>query len=152
MNNIIYKIADEASEFDQIKDFRLNDKYEYFICKKFNSNKVVAVLAYNSSPPFSLEFTVPKIYSYLDSNSVAAEVNFSCIDLNFKCSSVFFGLAHRVKSYAKLNGVNKLICSASSSCVKEYKKLGFKDLRDTRNYTKNKLDENQALFFDIVTD
>ena len=145
MSALVYKIAAELEEFEQI--FRLNyktfveeipqheinfekrlvDKFHYentyLICK--DGNKLLGMLAIRDKRPFSLDLKLENLDSHLPTYKSICEIRLLAVEPDRRKTRVFAGLILNLARYCDDHGYDLGIMSGTTRQLKMYRHLGF---------------------------
>lgn len=143
--NIIYKIADQEEEFQQIHRLnyqtfveeipqhernpdgilidKLHEFNTYIIAKK--EDEVIAMVSICSRRPFSLEGKLENLESYLPEAKSLCETRLLAVKKEYRGRAVFAGLAKLWYRYAKENGFDYTLSSGTLRQLKLYRHMGF---------------------------
>ncbi|MCX8036225.1 MAG: aminotransferase class V-fold PLP-dependent enzyme [Candidatus Sumerlaeia bacterium] len=142
---IVFKIATEESEFDQI--FRLNyrtfveeipqhkpnpdgklvDRFHpentYIIC--LVNGTLVGMVCCRAKRPFSLDSKLPNLDSYLPPGRHPVEIRLLSVEKDHRRGHIFYGLMVKLMEYCKKQGYDLAIISGTTRQLKLYQHLGF---------------------------
>ena len=140
-----FKIASEASEFEQIHQLNyrtfveeipqhepnpagsLVDTFDkentYIIALK--SGRLVGMIAVRDKRPFSLERKLENLDSYLPEARSVCELRLLSVEKSLRNSMVFRGLARRLALYCNRKGYDLALISAFTQRVPMYRRFGF---------------------------
>ena len=145
MGALVFKIASEADEFEQI--FRLNyktfveeipqhtpnaqrrlvDKFHnentYLICK--DGDILLGMLAVRDKRPFSLDLKLNDLDSYLPTHNSLCEIRLLAVEPDWRKTRVCAELLLRVGKYCDEKGYDLAIMSGTTRQSKMYRHLGF---------------------------
>lgn len=144
--SLIYKIATEPSEFEQIvaMNYRtfveeipqhnenerriLIDKFHeentYIICLK--DEKLIGMICVRSNRPFSLDGKIGRVEDHLPvSVQNPCEIRLLSVDPNYRNGRVFLGLAQALIRYCLKIGYDAAVISGTTRQLKLYGQLGF---------------------------
>lgn len=141
----VVKIADKEIEFELIH--RLNYKTfveeipqhhknesDYLIDKFHDENTyiiamqgeiLVGMAAVRGKRPFSLDFKIPNLDSYLPKEIRICEIRLLAIEKEYRGGSIFYDIAKKLVNYCKVNNYNYAIISGTTRQEKLYKHIGF---------------------------
>lgn len=149
-SNILYKIATEDVEFQQIHALnyqtfveeipqhpanpnrllidRFHAENTYIIA--LDSAKLVGMLAVRDTHPFSLEekfqaLTLGPLDSYLPHARRRCEVRLLSITLPYRHTACFYGLANLLSNWFQSRGCDQIVVSATTRQLKLYRHIGF---------------------------
>ena len=142
---ILYKIADDVDEMDQIHRLnyqtfveeipqheynknrklvdRFNDENTYIIAKK--DDEVIGMMAVKGNRPFSLDQKLENLDGYLPGKAVPCEVRLLSIKEAYRGGRIFYGLCERLVSFGLEKGYSMALISGTIRQTKLYKHLGF---------------------------
>ncbi len=145
--SLIVKIADTTEELEQVyqlnyqtfveeipqhnsnDDKKLIDKFDsinkYFIVK--DQNEVIGMMAINTKRPFSLDYKIENLDSYLPQYTKLAEVRLLSIKPNKRHSKVFLLLLQTIYEYGLKNNIDMAVISGTVRQLKLYHHFGFID-------------------------
>lgn len=145
MSRLVYKIAEEVDEFEQI--FRLNyrtfveeipqhdvnqekrlvDKFHaentYLICK--DGGRLLGMLAVRDNRPFSLDMKLENLDSYLPPHRAVCEIRLLAVEQDRRRTRVLGGLMVLLARYCDEHGYDLGIMSGTTRQLKMYRNLGF---------------------------
>ena len=145
MDKIIFKIASELYEFEQI--FRLNyktfteeipqnepnpekrrvDKFHaentYLICME--GDHLLGMLAVRDKRPFSLDGKLEKLDSYLPPHTSVCEIRLLTVEPDKRSTRIFGGLALYLAKYCEDHRYDLALISGTTRQAKLYRHLGF---------------------------
>jgi hypothetical protein len=145
MGQIIFKIASEPHEFEQL--FRLNyktfaeeipqhesnpekrlvDKFHaentYLICME--DDHLLGMLAVRDKRPFSLDIKLENLDSYLPSYTSICEIRLLTVEPDKRSTRIFGGLALYLAQYCDDHHYDLALISGTTLQSKLYKHLGF---------------------------
>ncbi|WP_028393265.1 aminotransferase class V-fold PLP-dependent enzyme [Bacillus cihuensis] len=143
---VVYKIASEQSEFEQIyklnyqtfveeipqhnqnEQQRLIDRFDkqntYIIAKK--NQEVVGMIAVRSNRPFSLDQKLTNLDDYLPSDANPCEIRLLTVKNEFRKSPVFYKLVELLVSFCLKKKYNMALISGVEQQIPLYKRMGFK--------------------------
>lgn len=142
---VIYKIADQQAEFEQIyhlnyetfveeipqheanEKHRLVDRFDskntYVIAKR--DEEVIGMLTVNGERPFSLDQKLANLDQYLPDDAVPCEIRLLSIKKQHRGGRIFYGLCEKLVAYCLKQGFNLAVISGTLRQTKLYKHLGF---------------------------
>ena len=145
MGALRFKIAVEPEEFEQVHrlnyrtfveeipqhtpnhERRLVDKFHaentYFIV--LDAGQVVGMICARDTRPFSLDFKLGNLDSYLPPHSFICELRLLAVAKNHRTPKVFQGLMRAVADYCEKKGYDLAIGSGTTRQAKLYRHLGF---------------------------
>ncbi len=145
MEQIRFKVASEADEFEQIyrlnyKTFaeeipqheanperRLVDKFHaentYLICME--DDHLLAMLAVRDKRPFSLDTKLDNLDSYLPSYTSICEIRLLTVEPDRRSTRIFGGLALYLAQYCDEHHYDLALISGTTRQAKLYQHLGF---------------------------
>jgi hypothetical protein len=143
---LIYKIATDPREFELIHGLnyrtfaeeipqhapnperRLVDRFHeentYIIC--MSNEKLLGMVALRGNRPFSLDFKLSGLDSYLPLHSKALEIRLLAIEPRHRKTTVLLGMMMRGVEVAKARGYDLALISGTTRQLKLYEHLGFK--------------------------
>jgi len=145
MSALVYKIANEPDEFEQI--FRLNyktfvqeipqhetnlekrlvDKFHaentYLIC--MDGKKLLGMLAVRDKRPFSLDSKLENLDAHLPPHKLICEIRLLAVEPDRRKTRVFTGLILKMANYCDDHGYDLGIMSGTTRQLKMYRHLGF---------------------------
>lgn len=143
---LIYKIATEPYEFELIHRLnyrtfveeipqhvanpekrlvdRFHDENTYIIC--MGGKELVGMIALRGQRPFSLDFKLDNIDSYLPTNSKPLEIRLLAIDPRYRKTSVLFGMVLRGVEMTSARGYDIALISGTTRQTNLYQHFGFK--------------------------
>ncbi len=145
IENLIFKIADHQSEFDQIN--RLN--YETFVEEipqhKMNTSKIlvdkfhdqntyiicvdgtalIGMLAVRGQRPFSLDYKLENLDSYLPDGKSVCEIRLLSVRKEYRHTGIFSGLMKATMNFCDQNNFDMAVISGTLRQLKLYYHLGF---------------------------
>jgi GNAT superfamily N-acetyltransferase len=145
MGTLVYKIANEATEFEQI--FRLNyktfveeipqhnvnsekrlvDKFHaentYLICK--DGDRLLGMLAVRDKRPFSLDLKLDRLDSFLPPHQSICEIRLLAVEPDRRRTRIFASLILMLAKYCDEHGYDLGIMSGTTRQLKMYRHLGF---------------------------
>ena len=143
---LIYKIATDPHEFELIHrlnyrtfveeipqlaanpERRLVDRFHeentYIIC--MSNEKLLGMVALRGNRPFSLDFKLNGLDSYLPLHSKALEIRLLAIERPHRKTTVLLGMMMRGVEVAKARGYDIAVISGTTRQLKLYEHLGFK--------------------------
>jgi aspartate aminotransferase-like enzyme/GNAT superfamily N-acetyltransferase len=144
-STLVYKIASEAREFEQIHELnyrtfveeipqhspnarqrlvdRLHHENTYVVC--LDGARLAGMVALRAKRPFSLDEKLSNLDSYLPPERVPCEVRLLAVAPEFRKSAVFSGLVHHLAQAAIARGCNLALISGTTRELKLYAHLGF---------------------------
>ena len=142
---LIYKIASEAREFEQIHALnyrtfvdeipqhapngrarlvdRLHHENTYVVC--LDGERLAGMVALRAERPFSLDEKLSDLDSYLPSQCVPCEVRLLAVEPQFRRTAVFCRLVQRLAQAAIARGCDLALISGTTRQLKLYAHLGF---------------------------
>lgn len=146
-NGLIYKIADDLSEFNQIHKLnystfveeipqhsenvsgelvdKFHDQNTYIVC--LENEEVVGMIAVRDKRPFSLDSKMKDLDSYLPPSNSICEIRLLSIKKSYRNRKVISGLFSLLAEYCEKNNYDLALISATTRQLKLYKKLGFSE-------------------------
>jgi hypothetical protein len=145
MGGIVFKIADQPHEFEQI--FRLNyktfteeipqnipnpekrrvDKFHaentYLIC--LEDDRLLGMLAVRDRRPFSLDEKFENLDSYLPAYTSICEIRLLTVEPDKRSTRIFGGLAAYLAKYCDEHKYDLALISGTTRQAKLYRHLGF---------------------------
>jgi len=145
MSALVYKIASEPDEFEQI--FRLNyktfveeipqhetnhekrlvDKFHaentYLIC--MDGKRLLGMLAVRDKRPFSLDAKLENLDAHLPPHRLICEIRLLAVEPDRRRTRVFTGLILMMANYCDDHGYDLGIMSGTTRQLKMYRHLGF---------------------------
>ncbi|PHB61424.1 GNAT family N-acetyltransferase, partial [Bacillus toyonensis] len=144
---IIYKIADQAWEFESIhklnyKTFveeipqheeteerfridRFHEENTYLIC--LDGVKLVGMVAVRGKRPFSLHNKISNLDVYLNKHGENVyEIRLLSVEREYRNGRAFLGLIRFLHRYLLLNGYELALISATTRELPLYEQMGFK--------------------------
>ncbi|CAH0345831.1 aminotransferase class V-fold PLP-dependent enzyme [Bacillus sp. CECT 9360] len=143
--DLIYKIASERDEFEQIHKLNyqtfveeiqqhnrneqssLVDRFDhentYIIAKK--QDEVVGMISVRAKRPFSLDEKINNLDDFLPDGAVPCEVRLLSVKKEFRKSYVFYKLVELLVSYCLEQKYNMAVISGVDRQIKLYKRIGF---------------------------
>ena len=145
MNKMVFKVAIDPQEFEQI--FRLNyatfaeeipqhganperrlvDKFHaentYLICME--DDHLIGMLAVRDKRPFSLDYKLENLDSYLPHYTSICEVRLLAIESGRRSTRAFGGLVLYLAQYCEARHYDLALISGTTRQAKLYKHLGF---------------------------
>jgi aspartate aminotransferase-like enzyme/GNAT superfamily N-acetyltransferase len=145
MNRIIYKIATEQDEFEQIhklnyetfveeipqheenENHQLVDKFHeentYVIAK--DGAEVVGMIAIRAERPYSLDSKLEELESYLPLHGNPCEIRLLSVKKAYRSTRVFYQLCTKLLDYCLEKGYTMALISGTVRQLKLYKHMGF---------------------------
>jgi aspartate aminotransferase-like enzyme len=145
MNELRFKIADLAEEFDAIHELnyrtfveeipqhpanpqrRLVDAFHpentYAIC--LDGQQVVGMIAGRGQRPFSLDRKIPELDTLLPPHHAPLEVRLLSVDVAYRKSRVFTGLIAELARHFSTQGYDLALISGTVRQLKLYRHMGF---------------------------
>ncbi len=128
IHELNYKtFAEEIPQHDKSEHRRLVDRFHhentYVIC--LDEPQVVGMLAIRGERPFSLDFKVPNLESYLPAGRSICEIRLLSVEKDYRNGHVFRGLLALVLEHGKKKGYDFAIISGTTRQEKLYRHLGF---------------------------
>lgn len=142
---LIFKIADQESEFEQIHrlNYRtfveeipqhdpnpnqaLKDRFDnentYIICQR--DDQVRGMVCVRGKRPFSLDEKLNNLDLYLPSGSTPCEIRLLSVERNHRNGGIFLGLIQLLAQYCKSQGYDLAVISGTLRQQKLYRHLGF---------------------------
>ena len=142
---LIYKVADEPREFEQIhllnyRTFveeipqhaqngarrrvdRFHAENTYIVCKA--GDELAGMVALRGSRPFSLDEKLPSLDAYLPHGRRACEIRLLAVEKRYRKTGVFAGLVARLVQVARARGYDLALISGTVRQLKLYRHLGF---------------------------
>lgn len=147
MSNLIFKVADQEDEFEQIHrlnhdtfageipqhaphpDGRLVDKFHdentYIVAK--NGEEVVGMICGRGNRPFSLDSKIPNLDEYLPKDRKVCEVRLLAVKKGWRSGPILPGLLLGIwRVCGGQQGYDHVIMSGTTRQLKMYRRLGFK--------------------------
>lgn len=145
MGKLVFKIADQPDEFEQI--FRLNyrtfveeipqheanpekklvDKFHsentYIIC--IDRARLLGMLAVRDNRPFSLDLKLENLDSFLPPHQSICEIRLLAVEPDRRRTRIFAGLILQLAKYCDVHGYDLGIMSGTTHQLKLYRHLGF---------------------------
>ena len=142
---MIIKSPDLQEEFDQIHelnyktfveeipqhvarvDKKLVDKFHYknnYLIAK-NSSKIIGMVSYNSTRPFSLDLKIDNLDSYLPEGHKVVEVRLLSVVKSARNGIVMYHLVKELIELLVSQGFNLAVISGTTRELKLYQKIGF---------------------------
>ncbi|APC47891.1 septum site-determining protein [Virgibacillus halodenitrificans] len=144
--SILYKLADNKAELDQIHQLnyetfveeipqheknttrilvdRFHEQNTYIIAKL--AGKVIGMITVRGERPFSLDQKLSNLDEYLPADAVPCEIRLLSIKKEHRGGSVFYGLCEKLVSYCLEQGFNMALISGTTRQTKLYRHIGFK--------------------------
>jgi predicted N-acetyltransferase YhbS len=145
-NSLVFKIASQAEEFEQIHQLnyqmfveeipqgqpnenrklvdKFHDENTYVICVR--DQEVIAMIALRDRRPFSLDLKLDNLESYLPVFESILEFRLLAVKKEFRNSKIFSGIMKQAFNMAIQGGYDIAIISGSVHRQRLYEKLGFK--------------------------
>ena len=142
---LIFKIAMEPFEFELIhrlnyrtfveeipqhsanREKRLVDRFHeentYIIC--MSGEELVGMVALRGQRPFSLDFKLDNLDSYVPANSKPVEIRLLAIEPRYRKPSVILGIMQRGVEVARAHGYDIALISGITRQIRLYQHLGF---------------------------
>lgn len=142
---LIYKIATKPFEFELIhrlnyrtfvdeipqhsanREKRLVDRFHeentYIIC--MSGEELLGMVALRSQRPFSLDFKLDNLDSYVPANSKPVEIRLLAIEPRYRKTSVILGIMLRGVEVARARGYDIALISGTTRQIRLYQHLGF---------------------------
>ena len=142
---LIFKIASESWEFDQIhklnyatfveeipqhnqnSDRKLVDKFHqqntYLIC--LQGRQVEGMIALRDKRPFSLDLKLPDLEQLLPKSRQIVEIRLLSVQRSWRNGQIFLGLLKLLAGYSKERRYDLGIISGTTRQIKLYKSIGF---------------------------
>ncbi|MDI6774469.1 MAG: GNAT family N-acetyltransferase [Verrucomicrobiota bacterium] len=142
---LIFKVATEASEFEQIHELnyetfveeipqhhanpqrRLVDKFHeqntYLIC--MDGDRLAGMVAMRSQRPFSLDHKLPNLDAHLPAGRSVVEIRLLAIRKRRRKGKILLGLLRMIAEYGREKGHNLAVISGATREVKMYRNIGF---------------------------
>ena len=143
--SLIYKIATEPAEFEQIHALnyctfveeipqhpanrlrrlvdRFHDENTYIIC--LAGGRLAGMVALRGRRPFSLDAKLPDLQTFLPAGARPCEIRLLAVEPAFRNKSVFAGLVARLVDVARQQGYDLALISGTTRQLKLYRHLGF---------------------------
>ncbi|PGW63012.1 GNAT family N-acetyltransferase [Bacillus cereus] len=144
---LIYKVADQAWEFESIhklnyKTFveeipqheetkervridRFHEENTYLIC--LDDGKLVGMVALRGKRPFSLDYKISNLDSYLQEHGENVyEIRLLSVEREYRNGRALLGLIRFLHRYLLLNGYELALISATTRELPLYEQMGFK--------------------------
>lgn len=143
---LTFKVATEAWEFELIHRLnhqtfveeipqhqpnpagRLVDKFHpenaYLIC--LAGHELAGMMAFRARRPFSLDYKLPDLGSYLPPGRTICEVRLLAVDNRFRNKAVLPGLLSFMEKYASNRGCDAAVISGTTRQLRLYRRIGFK--------------------------
>ncbi|MDA1633864.1 aminotransferase class V-fold PLP-dependent enzyme [Bacillus cereus] len=144
---LIYKVADQAWEFERIhklnyKTFveeipqheetkervridRFHEENTYLIC--LDDNKVVGMVALRGKRPFSLDYKISNLDFYFQEHGENVyEIRLLSVERAYRNGRALLGLIRFLHRYLLLNGYELALISATTRELPLYEQMGFK--------------------------
>ncbi|WP_237981126.1 aminotransferase class V-fold PLP-dependent enzyme [Bacillus thuringiensis] len=144
---LIYKVADQAWEFERIhklnyKTFveeipqheetkervridRFHEENTYLIC--LDDNKVVGMVALRGKRPFSLDYKISNLDFYFQEHGENVyEIRLLSVERAYRSGRALLGLIRFLHRYLLLNGYELALISATTRELPLYEQMGFK--------------------------
>lgn len=145
MKSIIYKIASEQNEFEQIHKLnyqtfveeipqhkensnqalidKFHDENTYVIAK--SGDEVVGMIAIRAKRPFSLDFKLENLEEYLPIKGQPCEVRLLSVKKEYRSTRVFYQLCEKLVAYCLEKNYTMALISGTVRQLKLYKRMGF---------------------------
>lgn len=142
---LVYKVADEAREFELIHALnyrtfveeipqharngsrrhvdRFHAENSYVICMA--GDELAGMVALRANRPFSLDDKLPDLDSYLPAGRKPCEIRLLAVEKRFRRTGVFAGLVARLVQMARARGYDLALISGTVRQLKLYRHLGF---------------------------
>ncbi|MGE6536263.1 aminotransferase class V-fold PLP-dependent enzyme [Bacillus luti] len=144
---LIYKVADQAWEFESIhklnyKTFveeipqhketkervridRFHEENTYLIC--LDNDKLVGMVALRGKRPFSLDYKISNLDIYLQKHGEKVyEIRLLSVEREYRNGRALLGLIRFLHRYLLLNGYELALISATTRELPLYEQMGFK--------------------------
>lgn len=145
MANLIFRIADKQSEFDQINRLnyetfveeipqhkintakilvdKFHDQNTYIIC--LDGTTLVGMLAVRGQRPFSLDYKLDNLDSYLPEGKSVCEIRLLSVKKEYRHTGIFSGLMNVTMNFCDQNNFDMAVISGTLRQLKLYYHLGF---------------------------
>ena len=145
MSKLIFKIADQPDEFEQIFNLnyrtfveeipqheanpekRLVDKFHaentYLIC--MDGERLLGMIAVRDKRPFSLDLKLKNLNSYLPPHQSLCEIRLLAVEPDRRRTRIFAGLVRFFSKYCDEHGYDLGIMSGTTQQLNLYRHLGF---------------------------
>lgn len=145
MGELVFKIAQESDEFEQIHRLnyltfveeipqhspnpqgRLVDKFHhentYFIA--LADRRVVGMICARDKRPLSLDQKLENLDSYLPQHRALCEFRLLAVEKEYRAPRVFQGLLRSMAEYSMAKGYDLAIMTGTTRQLRLYKHLGF---------------------------
>ncbi|MGW5981976.1 aminotransferase class V-fold PLP-dependent enzyme [Bacillus mycoides] len=144
---LIYKVADQAWEFesihklnyktfveeipqheetkDRVRIDRFHEENTYLIC--LDDDKLVGMVALRGKRPFSLDYKIPNLDFYLQEHGENVyEIRLLSVEREYRNGRALLGLIRFLHRYLLLNGYELALISATTGELPLYEQMGFK--------------------------
>lgn len=150
MTSLVYKIAEERAEFEQINQLNyetfveeipqhekndsreLVDRFDrentYIIAKA--AEEVVGMIAVRGNRPFSLDGKLANLDSYLPAGARPCEVRLLSIKPAYRKGYVFYKLCENLIAFCLENHYNMALISGVERQLRLYRRIGFKEFAE----------------------
>jgi aspartate aminotransferase-like enzyme len=119
--------VEEIPQHTSNREQRLVDRFHfentYFICLR--GKQLVGMIAVHSTRPFSLDYKLENLDSYLPPKRSFCEVRLLAVEKEYRNGFVFRGLASQLLRYVKEHDIDLALISATTHQEKLYTHLGF---------------------------
>lgn len=142
---LVFKIADQESEFEQIHRLnyrtfveeipqhtpnpvgRLVDKFhaENTYLVGMEGEELVGMMAVRANRPFSLDGKLAQLDAYLPAHSSLFEIRLLAVEPHVRGSHVLAGLMILLQRYAQRHGHDLAVASGTVRQTKLYRQMGF---------------------------
>ncbi|HXG49077.1 MAG TPA: GNAT family N-acyltransferase [Methylomirabilota bacterium] len=128
IHRLNYKtFVEEIPQHEKNPDERLVDKFHaentYAICLR--GRELVGMVAGRANRPFSLDYKLPNLDSYLPPGRRVIEVRLLSVEKQYRTGQVFCGLVKMLAQHFRDLGYDLAIISGTLRQLKLYKHLGF---------------------------
>jgi aspartate aminotransferase-like enzyme/GNAT superfamily N-acetyltransferase len=142
---LIYKIATEAREFEQIHELnyrtfveeipqhapnprralvdRLHGENTYIVC--LDGERLAGMVALRAKRPFSLDEKLSELDSFIPPRRTPCEIRLLAVEPQYRKTAVFAGLVRRLAETAKARGCDLALISGTVRQRRLYAHLGF---------------------------